>query len=152
MGSFAYTCRSPVNTHRALESVAGRKLSQKGIMKKRVLVVDDEPHLLEALRFKLEGAGYEVLAEADGKDALDLVKAERPDLVVIDLHLPTMNGDEVCREMKSDDALKSIPVILFTATGAAEIEEKAAKAGSDAYLVKPFEHEVLLTKMRELIG
>ncbi len=127
-------------------------MSWKVKMKNRILVVDDEPHLLEAIRFRLESAGYEVLAAADGEDALDLVKVERPDLLIIDLHLPGMNGDEVCRQMKADDTLKSIPVLLFTATGAAVIEEKAAEAGCDDYLVKPYEHQVLLMKMRELIG
>ncbi len=119
-------------------------------MPKRVLIVDDEPHVLEGLKFRLEKLGYEILTAVDGGEALELIRDEKPDLVLLDLRIPTMGGDEVCRRVKEDEELRQIPVILCTASGADVIVEKAREAKSDDYLLKPFAYKELLEKVEKL--
>ena len=85
-------------------------------MAKKILIVDDEPDILKIVTYRLGKAGYEIIAAADGQKGLDLIKEQKPDLVLLDLRLPVLDGDEVCKQVKADDKLKDIPVILLTAT------------------------------------
>ena len=119
--------------------------------KKRILVVDDEKDLLEAVKFRLEASGYEVIPAYDGQEGLDKARREKPDLIVLNLMLPKMDGYKICRILKFDEKYKGIPIIMFTAR-AQEVDRKMAKeVGADAYIIKPFESQALLEKVKELL-
>jgi DNA-binding response OmpR family regulator len=120
-------------------------------MKKRILIIEDESRVLAVLQKRLESAGYEVLSASDGKSGLNKARQEKPDLVILDLILPEMDGFQVCNFLKRDRRYQHIPIIILTA----RLEEKditeAKKAGADAYFTKPFNYEDLLAKIKELL-
>ena len=116
----------------------------------RVLVVDDSPHNRELLGAHLEAAGYVVMTAADGCQALQLVRREPPDLVLLDVMMPELGGYEVCAALKGDDATRLIPVILLTALNALEDRLRGLQAGADEFLSKPFNKLELLTRIRAL--
>lgn len=119
--------------------------------KKRILVIEDEAELVKAVEIRLKSANYEVLVAYDGQEGLEKVKKENPDLIILDLMLPKVDGFKVCRALKFDDKYKHIPIILFTAR-AQENDKKLGKdVKADAYITKPFDHEALLDKIKELI-
>ena len=119
--------------------------------KKRILVVDDEKDLVETVTFRLEASGYEVIAAGDGQEGLDKARKEAPDLIILDLMLPKMDGYKVCRMLKFDEKYKEIPIIMFTAR-AQETDKKIGEdVGVDAYITKPFEPQQLLEKIAELL-
>jgi OmpR family response regulator RpaB len=121
--------------------------------KKKILVVDDEPGILKVTSLRLKKLGYNVLTAVDGKEALDTIRNENPDLVLLDLVMPFMNGAEVCEQIKNDETLKHIPIILFTASGSgAMTAEKIKEVGADDYIVKPFEPEELADKVEEILA
>lgn len=120
-------------------------------MAKKILIVDDEPDILEITAFRLKGLGYEILKASDGKAAMDMIKSCLPDLLLLDLRLPSLSGYEICATMKEDPALKHIPIILFTASAVANQAEKLKETGADDYLVKPFDAEELLKKVRKFL-
>jgi OmpR family response regulator RpaB len=121
--------------------------------KKKLLVVDDEPDILRVTSIRLKKLGYNVLTAAGGKEALDTMRSENPDLVLLDLVMPFMNGAEVCEQIKNDKTLKHIPIILFTASGnGAMTAEQIKKIGADDYIVKPFEPEELMGKVEGLLA
>jgi CheY-like chemotaxis protein len=105
--------------------------------KARVLVADDEPNTTELVGLMLGFCGYEVCRAFDGAQALDLARSERPDLVLLDVMMPRMDGCEVSRALKKDPELADIPVILFSSADEREIRWRAA--GADAFLQKPFD-------------
>lgn len=121
-------------------------------MAKKILVVDDEPDLLDLIKFRFKKWGYDVIYAANGQEALDKIQREAPDLVVLDLRLPIISGHEVCKRIKADDNTKNIPVILFTASVSSDLGQKAKELGADDYIVKPFDPEALLGKVKKLIG
>jgi len=121
-------------------------------MAKRILIVDDEPDILRVTAFRLKKAGYETSSAVNGQEALDLVRASPPDLILLDLRLPLISGDDVCRQIKADDKLKHIPIILFTASVGQDISERVKAVGADEHIVKPFEPEDLLEKIKKFIG
>ncbi len=122
-------------------------------MAKKILAVDDEPDILKVVTFRLRKAGYEIITAEDGQKALDLIKAQKPGLVLLDLRLPIIDGSEVCKQVKADDELKSIPIILLTATSSMnKIADKAKELKADDYLTKPFDPEELLKKVKKFIG
>lgn len=119
--------------------------------KKKILVVDDESGLVEMLSIRLEANNYQVIAASDGQEGLDKARAESPDLIILDLMLPKLDGCQVCRALKSDEKYKQIPIVIFTAR-AQESDVKAGnEAGADAYITKPFEPDILLAKVNQLI-
>ncbi len=120
--------------------------------KKRILVVDDEEDLVETLTFRLEANDYEVIFAGDGQEGLDKAKKDNPDLIILDLMLPVVDGYEVCRRLKCDKKHKQIPIILFTARAQESDKKMGEEAGADAYIVKPFDPQVLLSKVKELLG
>lgn len=122
------------------------------MIKPKILLVDDEPDILTVTTFRLKKAGYEVITAVNGQEALDKAKTARPDMILLDLLLPIMNGYEVCKKIKSDDTLKKIPVVLFTASTVDTIEKKLEGSGADDCVIKPFEPEVLLAKIKKFIG
>lgn len=120
-------------------------------MAKKILIVDDEPDILELAVIRLETVGYEVIKVASSEEALKLLKKEKPDLILLDMVLPDMQGDELCKKLKSDPGLKDIPIVLFTAS-IVRIPEKVEEIMADDYVLKPFEPEDLLFKIKKFIG
>ena len=121
-------------------------------MSKRILIIDDEPDVLKLAAFRLKRWGYEILTANDGQTGLEIIENERPDLVLLDLRLPNLDGVDVCRQVKNNEALKHIPIILFTATADIAVAETAKQVGADGYIVKPFEPEQLLEKIQSVAG
>jgi two-component system alkaline phosphatase synthesis response regulator PhoP len=117
----------------------------------KILVVDDEVHLAKILQFTLERAGYEVVLAYDGEEALELVKRERPALVILDLMLPVLDGYKVCGKLKGDDRTKSIPVIILSARDLSRepIEEPIT---ANLFIEKPFNSENLLERISDLLA
>jgi len=120
--------------------------------RKRILVVDDENDILVVLKFRLEANNYEVLTASDGQEGLNKARTEKPDLIILDLMLPKLDGYKVCRMLKFDEIYKSIPIIIFTAKVQQKDEELGKEMGADAYVTKPFEAEILLGKIKELLS
>ncbi len=121
-------------------------------MRKKVLIVEDEPDILRVVSYRLERSGYEVITAVNGDEALELVRKENPDLIFLDLRLPVTDGYEVCRELKSDEIFRSIPIIVLTASSGRAIAEEARDLKADDWLVKPFDPEDLLEKVDKFIG
>jgi len=119
--------------------------------KKRILVVDDEKDLVEEMKLNLEENGFEVLTAYQGDEGLQVARRERPDLILLDLMLPKIDGYRVCALLKSDSRYADIPIILFTARAHEEDRKLGEEAGANAYLTKPYDSSVLLAKIRELI-
>lgn len=119
-------------------------------MEKKILIVDDEPDLMSIARFRLEKSGFKVISAVNGKEALEMTAKERPDLILLDLRLPLLNGTDVCLQLKRDDKLKNIPVILFTAS-TDKIADKVMACGAQDYILKPFSAEDLIEKINKLI-
>lgn len=119
--------------------------------KKRILIVDDEEDIVSVLRFRLEANNYAVLSALDGQEGLNKARAEKPDLIILDLMLPKLDGYKVCRMLKFDESYKNIPIIMFTAKAQKKDEELGMEMGANAYIAKPFEPEVLLAKIKELL-
>ena len=118
--------------------------------KKRLLIVDDEVDLVDMIKFRLEANGYEVLVANDGQQALETARKEKPDLMILDLMLPKMDGYKVCGLLKKDARYANIPIILFSAKAQEDDKKLGQEVGADAYISKPFEPEVLLNKIKEL--
>ena len=121
-------------------------------MNKTILIVDDEKDLVSMVKMRLEAVGYNTIEAYDGQEALSKAQNENPDLIILDLMLPKMDGYKVCRMLKFDSRYKSIPIILFTARVQDSDKELGKEVGADAYLTKPFEPEVLLSKIEELLS
>lgn len=118
---------------------------------KKILLVDDERDLVEIVTLRLQANGYEVIPAYDGDEAFRRAKEVKPDLIMLDLMLPKMDGYKVCGLLKSDARYKYIPILIFTAR-AQEVDRKLAEeAGADGYLVKPFEPNVLMDKIKALL-
>lgn len=120
-------------------------------MSKRILVVEDQEDNRQILRDLLGHSGYELTEAENGEDALAAVAKQRPDLILMDIQLPIMDGYEVTRRLKSDPSFKSIPIIVVTSYALSGDEGKARAAGCDAYITKPFSPRVLLAKVREFL-
>lgn len=117
----------------------------------RIVVADDDPQVTELLRFKLERSGYEVLSVDDGGKAVDLVRTTRPDLAIVDIMMPVMDGFQVLRALKSDPDTMEIPVILLTARGLEEDIEKGYESEAVAYFRKPFSISELAEQVESLL-
>jgi len=113
-----------------------------------ILVVDDEDPILELLRFNLEKEGYQVFVAKDGQEALDCVDKEQPDLLVLDVMLPGMDGLEVCRIMRLNPRLQQIPIIMLTAKGEEIDTVLGLELGADDYMTKPFSPRELLARIK----
>ncbi len=118
---------------------------------KRILLVDDEEIIVETVTARLEAAGYEVLVARDGPEGFGKAKTEAPDLIVLDLMLPAMNGYQVCRLLKQDALYRSLPIILFTARAQERDEKLGFECGANAYIRKPFENSELLGTIQRLL-
>ena len=118
-------------------------------MSKRILVVEDQPDNRRILRDLLGNAGYELIEAETGEEALTAVEAQRPDLILMDIQLPVMDGYEATRRIRLNPELKSIPIIAVTSYALAGDEAKALAVGCNAYVTKPFSPRALLAKVQE---
>ena len=118
---------------------------------KRVLVVDDEEDIVKLVKMYLEHHRYEVITANNGQEGLEKAKTKKPDLIVLDLMLPKMNGYKVCGLLKKDTRYAKTPIILFTAKAQEKDVKLGEEVGADTYLIKPFEPEILLAKIEELL-
>lgn len=121
-------------------------------VKRRVLIVDDEPSIAKILRKQMEVAGFDVSVAVDGEEGLAKIRDGRPELVILDVMLPKMNGHQVCSTVKQDPELKVIPILMLTAKAQRQDQEEAKTCGAEAYLTKPFQLDELLEKVRGLLG
>jgi two-component system cell cycle response regulator DivK len=121
-------------------------------MSKRILIVEDQEDLRGVLRDLLSGSGYAVVEAADGQDGVTRAKSERPDLVLMDIQLPVMNGYEATRQIKADPNLKATPVIAVSSFAMKGDEEKARSSGCDHYVTKPYSPLQLLRVIRGYLG
>jgi len=119
-------------------------------MAKTILVVDDEPDVLKVLSLRLEKTGYDVVGGRDGREALDLARQMIPDLIILDIYLPDINGDDVARILRDDKTLRDIPIILISAT-ATSIDQRARECGANGYITKPFEPEELVGMVKNML-
>jgi DNA-binding response OmpR family regulator len=117
-----------------------------------ILVADDDRDIRELVVFKLKQAGHRVLATDDGVKALDQVRAERPDLVILDVMMPGLSGVDVTRELRADDELASIGIILLTARAQEGDVQAGFSVGADDYVVKPFSPRELMSRVTALLG
>jgi len=120
-------------------------------MAKKILVVDDEMHLARILQFTLKNAGYEVSLAYDGKEALEMVQEINPDLVILDLVLPIVDGYKVCNKIKNDKSTESIPVIILTARDLESVNLEGDIL-ADKIMQKPFNTEKLLEEIERLVN
>ncbi len=121
-------------------------------MKKKILIVEDEEQMVEMLKIRLEANGYEVLSAADGKQGLEKAQKQMPDLMILDLMIPKMDGFKVCGLLKKDARYARMPIIMFTARAQESDKRMGEEVGADAYLTKPFEPKTLLDKIEELLN
>jgi len=122
-------------------------------MVKKVLIVDDNSANLYMLETMLKGYGLEVTSAENGKDALDKARLNPPDLIITDILMPVMDGYALCRQWKSDDKLKIIPLVFYTATYTGPKDEKfALSLGADLFIIKPQEPDIFMDKLKEVLG
>ena len=121
-------------------------------MAKKILIVEDEALIAKVLTIRLEALGYKVLSALDGEEGLDLVKKEKPDLLMLDIGLPKLDGNTLCELVKAGEATKHIKIIMLTGHRQMNEMEDSFKAGADVYVNKPYEWPRLLDHIKKLIG
>jgi two-component system alkaline phosphatase synthesis response regulator PhoP len=126
-------------------------MSEKKMNKKRILIVDDESDIVETIQFMLESEGLECLLAYDGEDALLKARTENPDLILLDIMLPKINGYQVCRLLKFDEKYKDIPIIMLTAKAQDADKLMGKETGADEYVCKPFVMDELVRMIREYL-
>ena len=119
---------------------------------KRILIAEDEPSIVLSLEFLLAEAGYEVLTARNGMDALALAERCRPDLLVLDIMLPVVNGFEVCRTLRADVNHRDMRILMLTARGREHEVARGIALGANAYVTKPFGTRELMKTVTELLG
>lgn len=121
-------------------------------MTKRVLLAEDEPNIVESLTFILERSGFQVGVTTTGRQALAEATTETPDILILDVMLPEMDGYEVLRQLRADDRTKTLPVLMLTAKGQREDRETAIACGADLFITKPFVNSELIAAVQQLAG
>ena len=121
-------------------------------MSDKILIADDEPNILISLEYLMKREGYEVHVARDGQEALDVMRRERPRLVLLDVMMPRKTGFEVCQELRSDDTIKDTLVLMLTAKGRDTDIAKGLGVGADAYMTKPFSTKELGQKVRDMLA
>ncbi|MPM27657.1 Alkaline phosphatase synthesis transcriptional regulatory protein PhoP [bioreactor metagenome] len=118
---------------------------------KRILVVDDEEHIVELIKFNLEKNGYGVITADNGRDAFIIAKEQQPDLILLDLMLPGMDGLDVCKEIRRDSAISTMPIIMITAKGEELDKILGLELGADDYITKPFSVRELIARVKAIL-
>jgi len=116
----------------------------------KILIVDDERQFNETLQARLAGNGYQIITAKDGEEGFEKVETENPDLIILDLMMPKIDGFEVCSTLKNDERHSNIPIIILSAKTQQEDFEKGEEVGADSYIEKPYEPSDLLAKIKEL--
>lgn len=120
-------------------------------MAKKILIADDEQNIVISLEFLMKREGFTVCIAADGQEAIDKVRSETPDLILLDIMMPRKNGYEVCQEIRSDPQLQGTRILMLTAKGREMEVTKGLAMGADAYMTKPFSTRELVTKVKSLL-
>ncbi|HLA51140.1 MAG TPA: response regulator [Thermodesulfobacteriota bacterium] len=120
-------------------------------MTAKILIVDDEQDILTLLKYNLEKARFQVVSAEDGPEAIELVKKGKPDLIILDIMLPSMEGTEVCKALKKDEATSHIPVIMLTAKGEEIDRIVGLELGADDYITKPFSPRELILRVKAVL-
>lgn len=118
----------------------------------KVLIADDEPNIVVSLEFMLKREGYAVVVARDGIAALDAIRRERPDLVLLDGMMPGLSGFDVCEAVRADAAIRDTPILMLTAKGREADVARGVGAGADAYVTKPFSTRDLIARIREMLA
>lgn len=121
-------------------------------MTKKVLIADDEPNILISLEFLMKREGWQVSVARDGVEALEAIRAQRPDLVLLDVMMPGKTGFEVCQAVRADESLAGTQVLMLTAKGRETDLAQGLGVGANAYMTKPFSTKELAAKVREMLG
>jgi len=129
-----------------------RRKEVSGMAKGRILVVDDEIYIVHILDFSLGMEGYEVLTALDGEQALEKARTEKPDLIVLDIMMPKLDGYETCKRLKADPEVKDVPVILLSAKGRNVDQKVGFEVGADDYITKPFSPRKLVERINAILG
>lgn len=144
----------PVTKNRpeACERAAGEFPAKPSFPSRKILIIEDEADILLLIKQRLEKAGYEVITASSGSEGLDQARRTMPDLIILDLMLPGINGYQICAILKHDRRYMKIPILILTARADPKDYELGMKVGADAYLTKPIDHETLLAKLEELLA
>jgi DNA-binding response OmpR family regulator len=118
----------------------------------RILIADDEPNLVLALEHLMKREGYEIRTVGDGEAAIAAAKAFRPDLILLDVMMPRMDGYEVCERLRADPALKGVAIVMLTAKGREVEKEKGMALGADLYITKPFSTREVVQRVKEVLA
>jgi DNA-binding response OmpR family regulator len=121
-------------------------------MSKTLLIADDEPNIVISVEYLMKREGFEVLVAGDGEEALAKIRQHRPDIVLLDVMMPKMNGFDVCQEVRADPALAGVRILMLTAKGRDTEVAKGLALGADVYMTKPFSTRELVEKVRQLVG
>ncbi len=120
--------------------------------KKKILVIEDETSISKALEFRFKKYGFEVVLAEDGEDGLNKAKEARPDIIILDLILPKMTGERVCKEIRKDDNISKIPIIMLTAKDSDVDRVVGRVIGADRYMTKPFDLNALMREINKLLN
>lgn len=131
---------------------AAEKKSRGVIFIARILIIEDNPSVLRATSFILEKEGYEVLTAVDGLEGLRKAKEDNPDLLILDVMLPGIDGFEICHSLRAEPQTAQLPILMFSAKGQEADKATGLKVGADEYLIKPVERSVLISKVKALLA
>lgn len=121
-------------------------------MANKILIADDEPNIVISLEFLMKREGFQVLIAKDGEEAVQCIRREHPDLVLLDVMMPRRTGFEVCQEVRADPELAGLRILMLTAKGRDTEVAKGLALGADAYMTKPFSTKELVEKVRSMLG
>lgn len=121
-------------------------------MAKKILIVDDEVNIVISVEFLMKQAGYEVAIARNGQEALEQVARFQPDLILLDVMMPKINGFEVCRRIRENSAWQDIKIVMLTAKGREVEVAKGLALGADTYVIKPFSTKELVAQVKEILG
>ena len=132
-------------------SPAIRRSSTSQQMKPKILIVDDEPDVVQLIEYNLKSAGYDVMTSTDGQDALQQARASSPDLIILDLMLPEVDGLDVCKVLRRDTGTAGIPIVMLTAKASETDRVLGLELGADDYVTKPFSPRELVLRVKRLL-
>jgi len=120
-------------------------------MPKKILVIDDEPELVKVITIRFKASGYEVIPASDGQEGVDKAQEFSPDMILLDIIMPKIDGYEVCKTLKTNPKTKNTPIVIFTASGQRDLEKRCMAVGADAVIKKPFETTELLELVNKFL-
>ena len=121
-------------------------------MEKKILLVEDEPHIRMSMETRLNANGFQVLTAENGSKGVEMALSEKPDLIIMDVMMPVMDGYQALAKLKENDTTKEIPVVMLTARARPEDVERAGTEGASDYIVKPFTPTALMEKINKALG